>query len=58
MGKVGTNKTQMLHLIRLRQFTPRQLLPDVQLTPQQWRTDPQVIIKHDDLYARAWHCEY
>ena len=32
--KIGTNKTQILHRMRLRQFTPQQLTPDVQKTPR------------------------
>ena len=44
--------------MRLRQFTPRQTIPDIPVTPREWQPDPQVIIKHDDLYARAWECEY
>ena len=24
----------------------------------EWQPDPEVTIKHDDLYARAWECEY
>ena len=56
--KIGTNKTQILHLMRLRQFTPRQPIPDTPVTPRKWPPDPEVIIKHDDLYARAWECEY
>ena len=32
--KIGTNNTQMLHQMRLRQFTPRQPLPDVKMTQQ------------------------
>ena len=55
--KVGTNKTQILHRMRLRQFTPRQPIPDIQVTPREWQPDPEVTIKHD-LYARAWECEY
>ena len=55
--KIGTNKTQNLHRMRLRQFTPRQLIPDVQTTPREWQPYSEVIIKHDDLYARAWDCE-
>ena len=27
--KLGTNKTQILHRLRLRQFTPRQPIPDI-----------------------------
>ena len=56
--KVGTNKTLFLHRKRLCQFTPRQRIPDTPVTPREWQPDPEVIIKHDDLYARAWECEY
>ena len=56
--KIGTNKTQVLHRLRLRQFIPRQPIPDIQITPRRWQADPEVIIKQDDLYARAWECEY
>ena len=55
--KIGTNKTQVLHRMRLRQFTPHQPIPDTSVTPREWQSDPEVIIKHDDLYARAWECE-
>ena len=44
--------------MRLRQLTPRQPIPDVQTTPREWQPDPEVITNHDDLYARAWECEY
>ena len=44
--------------MRLRQFTTRQTIPDTLVTPREWQPDPEVIIKHDDLYARAWECEY
>ena len=56
--KIGTNKTQILHRMRLRHFTPRQPIPETPVTPGEWQPDPEVIIKHDDLYARAWECEY
>ena len=56
--KIGTNKTQILHRKRLRQFTPRQPIPDTPVTPREWQPEPEVIIKHDNLYARAWECEY
>ena len=44
--------------MRLRQFTPRQPIPDIPVTPREWQPDPEVTIKHDYLYARAWECEY
>ena len=56
--KIGTNKTQILHRMRLRQFKPRHPIPDTPVTPREWQPDPEVIIKHDDLYARAWECEF
>ena len=55
--KIGTNKTQILHRMRLRQFTPRQPPSDIPVTQREWQPDPEVVITHDDLYARAWECE-
>ena len=44
--------------MRLRQFIPRQPIPDIPITQRKWQPDPEVVIKHGDLYARAWECEY
>ena len=43
--------------MRLCQVTPRQPIPNIQTTQRDCQPDPEVIIKHDDLYARAWECE-
>ena len=56
--KVGTNKTQMLRCMQLRRFTPQQPPTDVQISPQEWKSDPEVSNKHDDLCARACECDY
>ena len=56
--KIGTNRTQVIHRLRLRQFTPRQPIPDIPITPREWQPYPEVVITHDDLCARAWECEY
>ena len=56
--KLGTNKTRILHRMRLRLFTPRQPITYVQTTSHQWKPDPEAIIKHDDLYARPRESEY
>ena len=56
--QIGTNKTQTLHWMRLRQFTPRQPIRHIPITPREWQPDPEVITKFDDLYARAWECEH
>ena len=50
--KIGNNKTHILHRMRLRQFTPRQPIPDIPVTPREWQPDPEVIIKHDGLYEK------
>ena len=56
--KIGTNKTQVLHRMRMRQFTPRQPPADITVKLQEYKSDPEVSLNHDDLYARAWECEY
>ena len=50
--KIGTNKTQELHGMRMCQFTPRQPPSDIRIMPQDFKPDPDVSLKHDDLYAR------
>ena len=54
--KIGTNKTQVLHRMKMRHFTPRQPPADITVKPQDYKSDPEVSLNHDDLYARA--CEY
>ena len=44
--------------MRQRQFTTRQPILDTPVTPREWQPDPEVVMTHDDLYARAWECEY
>ena len=56
--KIGTNKTQLLHRMRMRQFTPRQPPTDIIVKPQEYKSDPEVSLYHDDLYARAWKHDF
>ena len=42
--KNGTNMMQLLRLMWLCQFTHRQPIPDIQITPRGWKSDPEVII--------------
>ena len=56
--KIETNKTQVLHRMRMRQFTPSQPPPDLRITPRESKPDPEVSLKHDDLCARAWEFQY
>ena len=55
--KIGTNRTQVIHRIQMRQFTAHQPPADIRITSGKWKPDPEVGLKHDDLYARAWKCE-
>ena len=56
--KIGTNKTQVLHRMKMRQFTTREPPADIAVKTQQYKSDPEVSLNHDDLYARAWECDY
>ena len=56
--KIGTDKTQVLHRMRMRQFTPRQPPADIAVKPQEFKTDPEVSLHHDDLYARARESDF
>ena len=56
--KIGTNKTQVLHRMRMRQFTPRQSPADITVEPQDYKSDPEMSLHHDDLYARAWENDF
>ena len=56
--KIGNNKTQVLHRMRMRQFTPRQPPADITVKPQEYKSVPEVSLNHDDIYARAWECDY
>ena len=56
--KIGTNKTQVLHRMRMRQFTPRQPPAGITVKPQEYKFGPEVSLNHDDLYARAWEYDF
>ena len=56
--KIGTDKTQVLHRMRMRQFTPHQPPADIRINPHEYKPDPEVSINHEDLYARAWEHHY
>ena len=56
--KIGTDKTQVLHRMRMRQFTPRQPPAEIRVKPHEYKPDPEVTLNYDDLYARAWEYHY
>ena len=56
--KIGTDKTQVLHRMRMRHFTPRQPPADITVKPHEYKSDIEVSLNHDDLYARAWEYDF
>ena len=49
--KIGTNKTQVLHRMRMRQFTARQPPADIKVKPQAYKSDPEVSL-HTTIYMQ------
>ena len=56
--QLGTNKTQLLHRIRLRKFTPQAPLADIFVRETDWQRDDQQPITQDDLYAQSWNTNF
>ena len=56
--RLGTNKTQLLHRIRLRSFTPQAPLADIFVRESDWQKDDQMPVAHDDLYAQSWNTNF
>ena len=44
--------------MRMRQLTPHQPPADITVKPQEYKSDPEVSLHHDDLYARAWEYDF
>ena len=51
--RLGTNKTQLLHRIRLRIYIPQAPLADNFVRETEWQKE-DTIIAQDDLYAHTW----
>ena len=54
---MGQTKRKCFIELTLRQFTPRQPIPDTEFTPPEWKPDPEMIIENRYLYARVWECQ-
>ena len=55
--KLNTNKTQILHRIRLRKYDPEKP-PEDNYQEAQWQTDDKIVVPQDDLYTIAWEVEF
>ena len=56
--RLGTNKTQLLHRIRLRKFIPSAPLADNFVRETDWQKDDNIKVTHDDLYAHTWSTNF
>ena len=55
--RMNTNKTQILHRIRLERFVPNQPLED-NFREQRLQPDKEIIIPQDDLYVITWETDF
>ena len=55
--KLNTNKTQILHRIRLQKYSPEKPLED-NYQEIQWQVDDNNVVPQDDLYTIAWEAEF
>ena len=55
--RINTNKTQILHRIRLKKFVPNQPLQD-NFREQRLQPDEEIIIPQDDLYVITWETDF
>ena len=58
MPRLGTNKTQLLHRIRLRKFTSSAPLADNFVRETDWQKDESIAVTHDDLHAHTWDTSF
>ena len=55
--KLNSNKTQILHRIRLRKYEPNTVLQDIRQEGN-LQPDDGIVIPQDDLYVITWETEY
>ena len=54
--KLHTNKTQILHRIRLRKYN-HEKPPEDNYQATRWQIDDNIVVPEDDLYTIAWEAE-
>ena len=55
--RINTNKTQLLHRIRLKKFVHNQPLED-NFREQRLQPDDEIVIQQDDLYTITWETDF
>ena len=54
---LNTNKTQMLHRIRLRKYNPEKP-PEDSYQETRWQIDDNIVVPQDDLCSLAWEAKF
>ena len=57
MRRLNTNKTQILHRIRLKKFVPNAPLED-KYEGEKLQPDNEIVIPQDDLYSISWEVDF
>ena len=57
LRKLNTNKTEILHTIRLKKYNPEKPLED-NFQEAQGQIDDNIVFPQDDLYTSAWEAEF
>ena len=55
--RINTNKTQILHRIRLKKFVPNRPIED-NFQEQRLQPDEEIVIPQDDLYVITWETDF
>ena len=55
--RLNTNKTQILHRIRLKKFVPNTPLED-KYSKEKLQPDDEIVIPQDDLYTISWEADF
>ena len=58
LRRLGTNKTQLIHQIRLIKFTPSAPLANNFVRETDWQKSGTIVVTHDDLYAHTWDTNF
>ena len=57
MRRLNTNKTQILHRIRLKKFVRNAPLED-KYREEKLQPDEEIVIPQDDLYTISWEADF
>ena len=56
--KTGTRYKQTIHRIRIRPYEPEQRKPDVIVRSNEYLSDPDIKVLHNEWYAVSWKMDF